>query len=140
MLLLNTEGKMNIVEAEQYNIVTLPIDDSALDLKMSELRRYIGSLIDSIDCEDNVVLQLEFSDPTLLEDIEDSPEIFIELIIEAILLDELEEKVWQPRTTLVDRINMPVYYQTQLINHNIKFNNFTIKIKHNNKEIYEMID
>lgn len=140
MLLLNTEGKMNIVEAEQYNIVTLPIDDSALDLKMSELRRYVGFLIDSIDCEDNVVLQLEFSDPTLLEDIEDSPEIFIELIIEAILLDELEEKVWQPRTTLVDRINMPVYYQTQLINHNVKFNNFTIKIKHNNKEIYEMID
>jgi hypothetical protein len=140
MLLLNTEGKMNIVETEQYNIVTLPIEDSALDLKMSELRKYVGSLIDNIDYEDNVVLQLEFSDPTPLEDVADSPEIFIELIIEAILLDELEEKVWQPRTTLVDRINMPVYYQTQLINHNIKFNNFTIKIRHNKEEIYEMID
>lgn len=140
MLLLDTKDKMNIIEKEEYSICEFVIEDSILDLKVSEVKQYISRLIDEIDTKDNVVIRYKFNNPTTEEDMFYMTDPFVHYTIEGMLLEKHEEEVWQPRSSLVDRLNVMLHYQIELINHNTKINNFNIEIYYNNKQIYEMIE
>jgi hypothetical protein len=67
-------------------------------------------------------------------------ELFTEAIIESLIADKKEQQAWQPRTSLVERLNLLLQSQKQLINNNSKIENFTIQMYLKNKKIYEMIE
>lgn len=139
MLLLNTEGKMDIIETNDVNIAHFNLDDSIFDWKFLEVKRYIHSLIDEIEYDNNVVIKLNFTNTPKEEAIEYVDQL-VEIIVDGLILDEVEEKVWQPRTALVERIAATINSQIKLINHNVKFKNFTIQALYNEEKIYEMIE
>lgn len=140
MLLLDTKGKMNIVETENYNVVDFKIADEILEKKFYEVKEYFKTLVDSIIYEENVVLKLHFTEPTTEEELIDLSDVIAEYFVDVMAGEKHEEERWQPRSTLVDRINLKLYSQIKIINHDMKFKNFNIKILHNEKEIYEMIE
>lgn len=140
MLLLDTKGKMNIVETENYNVVDFKIADEILEKKFYEVKEYFKTLVETIIYEENVVLRLHFTEPTTEEELIDLSDVIAEYFVDVMAGEKHEAEIWQPRSTLIDRINLKLYSQIKIINHDMKFKNFNIKILHNEKEIYEMIE
>lgn len=140
MLLLDTKDKMNILETEEFEEIKISIPDTVLNLKLSDFKKFMFDIIGNIKTNKNVVIQLLFDDPTEEEEVLDTTELFTEAIVENLITDKKEQQAWQPRTSLVERLNLLLQSQKQLINNNSKIENFTIQMYLKNKKIYEMIE
>ena len=140
MLLLDTKDKMNILETEEFEEIKISIPDAVLNLKLSDFKKFMSDIIGNIKTNKNVVIQLLFDEPTEEEEVLDTTELFTEAIIENLITDKKEQQAWQPRTSLVERLNLLLQSQKQLINNNSKIENFTIQMYLKNKKIYEMIE
>ena len=140
MLLLDTKDKMNILETEEFEEIKISIPDAVLNLKLSDFKKFMSDIIGNIKTNKNVVIQLLFDEPTEEEEVLDMTELFTEAIIESLIADKKEQQAWQPRTSLVERLNLLLQSQKQLINNNSKIENFTIQMYLKNKKIYEMIE
>ena len=140
MLLLDTKDKMNILETEEFEEIKISIPDAVLNLKLSDFKKFMSDIIGNIKTNKNVVIQLLFDEPTEEEEVLDMTELFTEAIIESLIAGKKEQQAWQPRTSLVERLNLLLQSQKQLINNNSKIENFTIQMYLKNKKIYEMIE
>lgn len=139
MLLLNTDNRMDIVEEAAYSLYNLTITDDFFNLTCGELKKKLNDLVEELR-GDNMVIRLLFDEPTELEEVEETIDLFIDYFVDAIILEQKEQQKWQPRNSLVDRLHILLNSQIKLLNHKTKINNFNIMAYYKNEKIYEMIE
>lgn len=139
MLLLNTDNRMDIVEEAAYSLYNLTITDDFFNLTCGKLKKKLNDLVEELR-GDNMVIRLLFDEPTELEEVEETIDLFIDYFVDAIILEQKEQQKWQPRNSLVDRLHILLNSQIKLLNHKTKINNFNIMAYYKNEKIYEMIE
>ena len=139
MLLLNTDNRMDIVEEAAYSYYNLIITDDFFNLTCGELKKKLNDLVGELR-GNNIVICLLFDEPTELEEVEETIDLFIDYFVDAIILEQKEQQKWQPRNSLVDRLHILLNSQIKLLNHKTKINNFNIMAYYKNEKIYEMIE